>query len=64
MPSFELLFPKLMEDAYIIADNMLHPPVHRTEALAYRSTVKATAAFDTVLLPIGSGIEVSKKRRK
>ena len=59
VPSFELIFPLLNPGAYVVADNMLYPPVHRKEAGEYREAVKATKAFDSVLLPIGSGIEVS-----
>jgi len=61
IPAFELIFPKLNAGAYLMGDNMLHPPIHRKEANAYRAAIKATAAFDSVLLPIGSGIEVSKR---
>lgn len=59
VPSFELIYPKLSKGAWVLGDNMIHPPMHKKEALAYRSCVKQTNAFDTLLLPIGSGIEVS-----
>jgi len=59
VPSFELFFPKLKVGAYVMGDNMIHPPMHHKEAAAYRAAITATKAFDTVLLPIGSGMEVS-----
>ncbi|MFK8163940.1 MAG: O-methyltransferase [Lewinella sp.] len=59
LPSFELFFPKLNQGAYVIGDNMIFPPNQKEEVNAYRTAVKATDAFDTILLPIGSGIEVS-----
>jgi len=59
VPSFELFFPKLKVGAYVMGDNMIHPPIHHKEAAAYRAAITATKAFDTVLLPIGSGMEVS-----
>ncbi len=59
VPSFELIFPKLKKGGYLIGDNMIHPPMHHQEAAAYRTAIKATNAFDSVLLPIGSGVEVS-----
>ncbi len=62
LPSLELFLPKLSKEAYVIGDNMLHPPIHRKEANAYRAAIKATQVFDSVLLPIGSGIEVSKTK--
>lgn len=58
-PCFELFFPKLNKGAYIVADNMIFPPFHHLETEAYKSAIEATKAFDTILLPIGSGIEVS-----
>lgn len=58
-PCFDLLYPKLNKGAWIFADNMLFPPSSRPEAEAYRKRVKETNAFDSVLLPIGSGIEMS-----
>jgi predicted O-methyltransferase YrrM len=64
VPCFELVFPKLKKGAYLIADNIIFPAIHHKEAAIYRNTVKATKAFDTVLLPIGSGIEVSQIKVK
>jgi predicted O-methyltransferase YrrM len=59
VPCFERFFPKLNKSAWVIGDNMIFPPSSRPEAEAYRQCVRATNAFDTVLMPIGSGIEVS-----
>ncbi len=47
------------KNAWVLADNMLFPPHHKHEAEAYRKRVRETNAFDSVLLPIGSGIEMS-----
>lgn len=60
IPCFELVFPKLKQDAYVVADNIIHPPNYKKEMTAYRNAVKATQAFDSVLLPMGSGLEVSR----
>ncbi len=59
VPCFERFFPKLNKGAWVIGDNMLFPPSSLPEAAAYRQRVRETNAFDTVLMPIGSGIEVS-----
>lgn len=59
VPCFNLFYPKLNKSAWIFADNMIFPPSSRPEAEAYRNRVKETNAFDSVLLPIGSGIEIS-----
>jgi len=61
VPSFELFLPKLEHGAYVVADNMMSPPNHHKEASIYRRKVKVSQIFDTILLPIGSGIEVSRK---
>jgi predicted O-methyltransferase YrrM len=59
VPCFDLFYPKLNKNAWVLADNMIFPPHSRPEAEAYRKRIKETNAFDTVLLPIGSGIEIS-----
>jgi len=56
---FEAVRPKLAENGIIAADNILRPVEARPEAEAYRAAVKADPAMQTVLLPIGSGIELS-----
>lgn len=63
IPCFDSFFPKLNGGAYVISDNMLFPPNHRAEMTIYRNHLKNTNAFDSVLLPIGSGIEVSYFRK-
>ncbi len=64
VPCFDRFFPKLTPDAWVVADNMIFPPHAQEEATAYRNRVKATGAFDTLLLPIGSGIELSQRTTK
>lgn len=59
VPCFDLFFPKLNKGAWVIGDNMIFPPNAHVEAAAYRKRIRETDAFDTVLLPIGSGIETS-----
>ncbi len=59
LPCFNLFFPKLKKGSWVLADNMIFPPHSLPETTAYRNRVRETKAFDTVLMPIGSGIEVS-----
>lgn len=59
VPCFEKLYPKLADNALIAADNMLLPAMARPHAEAYRAAVRAARNLDSVLLPIGSGIELS-----
>lgn len=60
IPCFKLVYPKLNQGAFLIADNIIHPPSYQNEMEEYRKTVAATNAFDSVLLPLGSGLEVSR----
>jgi predicted O-methyltransferase YrrM len=59
---FELFTPKLSAGAIVVADNMLFPEATRKEAEMYRRRVRESALYDSVLLPIGSGLEVSRFR--
>jgi len=53
----ELFFPKLAPGAYIVADNMINM---RDAAMPYRKAIRTKPHIDTVLLPLGHGIEVSR----
>ncbi|HMD29924.1 MAG TPA: O-methyltransferase [Steroidobacteraceae bacterium] len=57
----DLIYPKLAPGAFVVADNMIHPEVVRADAARYQRRIRQLE-FDTVLLPIGSGIEVSRRR--
>jgi predicted O-methyltransferase YrrM len=57
----ELVYPKLVSGAFVVADNMIYPEYTRAEATAYQRRVRQLE-FDSVLLPIGSGIELSRRR--
>ena len=59
---FDLVLPQLAKGAFIAADNMLQPIGYRQMAEAYRQHVRVSGRFDSVLLPIGSGIELSRLR--
>jgi predicted O-methyltransferase YrrM len=62
LPCFELFHPKLSPGAIVVADNMLLPEVVRPQAEAYRKRVREAGDLDSVLLEVGNGIEVSRKR--
>ena len=59
VPCFEKIYPKLADNAVIAADNMLFPEMARPDAEAYRAAIRAKSELQSVLLPIGSGIELS-----
>ena len=58
---FDLVHPKLAPGAIIVADNMLSPAATIEEANHYRAHVRQRPDVDSVLLPVGSGIEISRK---
>lgn len=62
VPCFELLYPKLAPGGIILADNMLFPETAIPDANAYRERVRAAKDMTSVLLPVGSGIEISRYR--
>jgi predicted O-methyltransferase YrrM len=59
---FDLFLPKLAPGAMVLADNMIEPAMARADAQAYRAHVRASGQLDSVLLPVGSGIELSRLR--
>ena len=61
-PCFELFHPKLAPAALVAADNMTFPPRARPDAIAYQQLVRTKADMESVLLPVGNGIELSRKR--
>lgn len=62
MPCFDLFRDKLSAGAMVVADNMLYPENTREHAEAYRAHVRQSGLFDSVLLPVGSGVEISRRR--
>ena len=61
LPCFEVLAERIKPGAVIVADNMVEPPSKNT--VAYRKKVAADHRFETVMVPIGNGLEVSRKIR-
>jgi predicted O-methyltransferase YrrM len=62
VPCFDLMHGKLSPGAIIAADNMLLPESARQQAEAYRARVRAAGDMDSVLIDVGNGIEISRKR--
>lgn len=61
IPCFDLIYPKLSPGGFIAADNMLQPPNTVPYANKYREYVRTKRDLQTVLLPIGSGVELTRK---
>ena len=62
LPCFELVHPKLAPGGVICADNMLIPESVRPQAEAYRARVRKAGDLDSILVDVGNGIEISRKR--
>ena len=62
LPCLELVHPLLAPGAIVAADNMLLPQSARPHADAYRAQVRRLGDMDSVLLDVGNGIEISRKR--
>ena len=59
VPCLDLVYPLLSSRGAIVADNMLYPEFSRPDARVYRAAVRAKAAMQAVLLPIGQGIDLA-----
>ena len=61
VPCFEALYPKLSEEGVIAADNMYHPAGTLEYTRLYRQAVLKKSDLQTMLLAIGSGIELTSR---
>ncbi|HEY2385091.1 MAG TPA: class I SAM-dependent methyltransferase [Terriglobia bacterium] len=60
IPCFDLFYPKLSAGALVVADNMTFPESARRHAEAYRKHIRKKSGIQSVLLPVGSGLELSR----
>jgi predicted O-methyltransferase YrrM len=58
VPCLNAFYPKLNPGAIVVADNMLRPATE--EVKHYAKAVRARPGITSVLLPVGSGIEISR----
>ncbi len=59
VPCFEKVYPQLAEEAVLCSDNMVEPQTARPNARALRAAISAKGDMQTVLLPVGQGVELS-----
>lgn len=59
--SLEGLLSKLSPGAAIVADNMLRPEVSLPQAREYQAWVRTLPRMQSVLVPIGNGIELTRR---
>ncbi|WP_165855740.1 O-methyltransferase [Marinobacter sp. JSM 1782161] len=60
VPCLEAFYPKLNPGAMIVADNMIRPGGENVQA--YGRAVRAKEDMTSVLLPVGTGLELSRFR--
>jgi predicted O-methyltransferase YrrM len=60
IPCFDLFYPRLNPGALIVADNMIFPESSREEAAAYQRHVRTKSGIQSLLLPVGFGLELSR----
>jgi predicted O-methyltransferase YrrM len=60
VPCFDLFHPRLSPGAIVVADNMLFPEIARGHAAKYRKHVRSHTDMQSILLPVGSGLELSR----
>jgi predicted O-methyltransferase YrrM len=60
IPCLEGFFPKLNAGAVVVADNMTDPPMSAPAMAEYARAIRAKTGISSVLLAVGSGIEVSR----
>ncbi|MEE8394471.1 MAG: O-methyltransferase [bacterium] len=63
IPCLEAFLPKLAAGGIVAADNMVSPAATQAQAQAYQARVRGIPALSSLLVPIGSGIELSRRDR-
>ena len=58
VPCLEAFYPKLNQGAIVVADNMIRPA--NTGVEAYARAIRAKPGISSVMLPVGSGLEISR----
>lgn len=58
VPCLEAFYPKLNPGAIMVADNMIRPG--NDDVKRYGRAIRAKAGITSVLLPVGTGLEVSR----
>jgi len=63
VPTFDRIYPRLADGALVAADNVCLPPLHAEAMKAYVMHVRGHAGIESVTVPVGSGIELSRFAR-
>lgn len=60
IPAFDALHPKLTPGALVAADNICFPAIHAPAMQSYVAHVRALSGAQSVTVPVGSGIELTR----
>lgn len=60
IPCFDRVLKKAAPGMIIVADNMIFPPDNQAMAAAYREHVRRQPGVESILLPAGHGVEVTR----
>ncbi len=60
VPCLEAFYPKLKKGAIVVADNLIEPRSQREAILAYQRAIRAKPKITSVMVPVGSGLEISR----
>lgn len=60
VPCLEAFYPKLRPGAIVVSDNMIEPAGDREAVMRYQAAVRAKPKITSVLVPVGSGLEISR----
>jgi predicted O-methyltransferase YrrM len=60
LPCLEAFYPKLNAGAIVVSDNMLEPAFERETMMKYQQAIRSKAKISSILVPVGSGLEISR----
>jgi predicted O-methyltransferase YrrM len=60
VPCLEAFYPKLNPGAIIVSDNMIEPAIEHEAVMRYQSVLRAKPKMTSILVPVGSGLEISR----
>lgn len=63
IPCLDAFYPKLSPGALVVADNATYPPDAYREVKRYRDAVRSKPHIESILVPVGNGIEISRYTR-
>jgi predicted O-methyltransferase YrrM len=60
LPCLEAFYPKLNPGAIIVSDNMIEPASERDAVMRYQQALRAMPKMTSILVPVGSGLEITR----